>query len=129
MKLNYNQVEGLYQTLTTLKNSKMSFKLGLIIAKNLALIEPERQFYFEKEREFVTTYLVFDEETGGLKEQAPGVYQIKEGMQDECHEARKALDSFEIELDLRKIPLSLIEDMEFTPEQIGALECLIDEEG
>ena len=56
------------------------------------------------------------------------VFKIKEGMEEECKAAREDLDSFEVDLDLRKIPVSLIENMEFTPKQLEGLELIIDEE-
>jgi hypothetical protein len=38
------------------------------------------------------------------------------------------LNNFEVDIELRKIPINLIEDMEFTLGQLTALEMLIEEE-
>lgn len=127
MKMNFTQMEALYNAINTLKDTKMSFKLSLILAKNLQLIEKEREFYLDKEREFATTYLEMNNETGRFVESAPGVYKIVDGKEAECREARMALDTFETEIELRMIPQSLVENMEFTPAELAALECIIEE--
>jgi hypothetical protein len=43
-------------------------------------------------------------------------------------EARAELDKFEVDVSLRSLPINLLENMEFTPSQLAALEILIEEE-
>lgn len=128
MEMKFQQLYTLNETLKELQETKVPFKLGLIIAKNLNLLEEEINFYIEQERKFAMEYLVVNEETGELESTAPGVFKIKEGMEEECQKARMELDNFVSNIDLRTIPSSLIENMEFTPKQISALEIIIEEE-
>ena len=128
MKINNVQLEALLNTLTQIKDYKMPFKLGIIFAKNLALLNKEHEFYIEREREFAMKFLVYDVEKGKFVEAAPNIIKIKPGMEEECRIARQDLDNFENDLDLRMIPASLLENMEFTPAQLAALECLIEED-
>lgn len=127
MTLNFIQISELVNVFETLKNMKMPFKLSLILAKNIAMLEKEYEFYLEREREFALKYLQMDENGMFIQEQE-NVFKIKEGLERECQEARMELNKFESEVALRKIPVSLIENMEFTPNQLAVLEILIEEE-
>ena len=127
MTLNFIQISELINVLETLKDMKMPFKLSLILAKNIAMLEKEYEFYIEREREFAIKYLQTDE-NGQFIQEKENVFKIKEGLEQECKEARMELNKFESEVALRKIPVSLIENMEFTPNQLAVLEILIEEE-
>ena len=127
MKLNFAQIMELLNVIEELRDTKMPFKLSMILARNAKILEVEKDFYIEREREFIQKYLEFDE-NGQLVQQAENVYKVKDGMEEECRQARLDLDSFESELDLRKVPVTLIENMEFTPKQMVALELIIEEE-
>ena len=128
MKLNFNQIASLIEVFNELQSVKVPFKLGLILSKNMALLKKEEEVYIEREREFARTYLEVDEVTGEFVTQGEGIYKIKDGMEEECRTAREALNEFECEVELRMIPVALIENMEFTPAQLGALECIIEED-
>ena len=127
MTLNFIQISELINVLETLKDMKMPFKLSLILAKNIAMLEKEYEFYIERERDFALKYLQTDE-NGQFIQEKENVFKIKEGLEQECKEARMELNKFESEVALRKIPVSLIENMEFTPNQLAVLEILIEEE-
>ena len=128
MKLNFNQIASVIEVFNELQSVKVPFKLGLILSKNMALLKKEEEVYIEREREFARTYLEVDEVTGEFVTQGEGIYKIKDGMEEECRTAREALNEFECEVELRMIPVALIENMEFTPAQLGALECIIEED-
>lgn len=129
MTLNYNQISEMLSACERLKETQMPFKLSLILAKNVAKLKAEQEFYIEREREFAYAYLEIDEETQQFKQLEEGVFKIKEGKEKECREARAELNNFTTEVELRMIPLSLIENMDcFTPADIEALELLINEE-
>jgi len=128
MELNFSKITGLNEALMALKDKQLPFKLSLIIAKDLALLAKEIEFYIEQEREFANKYLQKDPETGMFIQESEGVFKIIEGKEEECNEARKTLDAFTTEVDLRTIPVSLIENLELTPAQVGALEIIIEEE-
>ena len=127
MELNFNQISGLNDTLMELKDKTLPFKLSLIIAKNIALLSKEIEFYIEQERKFANDYLQKDE-NGTFIQEAEGVFKIIEGKEEECRAAREELDKFTTNIDLRKIPINLIENLELTPGQVGALEVIIEEE-
>lgn len=127
MTLNFIQISELINVFETLKDMKMPFKLSLILAKNIAMLEKEYEFYIERERDFALKYLQTDE-NGQFIQEKENVFKIKEGLEQECKEARMELNKFESEVALRKIPVSLIENMEFTPNQLAVLEILIEEE-
>lgn len=127
MTLNFIQISELIDVFETLKDMKMPFKLSLILAKNIAMLEKEYDFYIEREREFAMKYLATDE-NGQFIKQDENTFKIKDGLKEECIEARTELNNFESEVNLRMIPVSLIENMEFTPKQLTALQMLIEEE-
>ena len=128
MTLTLNQLASLLEALAEIQDTKMSFKLSMLLAKNLNLLQKEVEFYTEQEREFANRFFVVDEETQEFKQVQPNVFMIKEGMQEECASARKELDGFTVDVNLRMIPVTLIENMEFTPKQLSALEMLIEDE-
>lgn len=128
MTLNFNQLSELIAVTTELQDTKMPFKLSLMLAKNLNLLKKEEEFYIEQERQFAQKYLEFDAEKQEFVQTAQNVFKIKDGLEEECREAREALNNFTTEIELRMIPLSMIENMEFTPKQLAALEMIIEEE-
>ena len=128
MTLNFNQLSELIAVMTELQDTKMPFKLSLMLAKNLNLLKREEEFYIEQERQCAQRYLEFDAEKQEFVQSAQNVFKIKDGLEDECREAREALNNFTTDVELRMIPLAMIEDMEFTPKQLAALEMIIEEE-
>ena len=127
MTLNFIQIMELLNVIEELRDVKMPFTLSMILAKNAKMLESEKEFYIEREREFIQTYLDVDE-NGEFIQQGDNVYKIKDGLEDECRTARIEMDTFESELNLRKIPIKLLENMEFTPKQLVALELILEEE-
>lgn len=127
MLLNFMQISDMLTACGELKETKMPFKLSLILAKNISTLEAEQNFFIEREREFAAKYLATDE-NGMFVQEGENVFKIKEGMEQECAEARMELNKFEAEVNLRMIPMSLIENMEFTPKQLAGIEMLIEEE-
>lgn len=127
MKITYSKLEELIGAFQGIQNIQMPFRVSLLFAKNLAILQKEEEFYFEQERKFAQDFLVFNED-GTLATSGPNMYQVKPGKEQECAEARAAIDSFEVDLDLRKIPISYIEDLELTPAQVSSLMILIEEE-
>lgn len=128
MILNFTQIAEMYSVCQELQEMKMPFKLSIILAKNIAVLKSEYDFYVEREREFALKYLEIDEETGNFKQLQEGVFKIKDGLEEECKESRIELNNFETEVNLRKIPMSLLENMEFSPKTLMVLESLIEEE-
>lgn len=128
MTLNFNQISELIAVMTELQDTKMPFKISLVLAKNLNLLKKEEEFYIEQERQFAQKYLEFDAEKQEFVQTAQNVFKIKDGLEQECREAREALNDFTAEIELRMIPLSAVETMEFTPKQLTALELIIAEE-
>ena len=127
MELTFSQLNGLTETLTAMKEKTLPFKLSLIIAKNLALLEKEMAFYIDQEREFANKYLQRNEDGTFVQEQE-GVFKIIEGREEECREARAELDKFTANVELRMIPIALVENLELTPQEVGNLEAIIEEE-
>lgn len=127
MELNFRQISDLNEALTELQNKTLPFKLSLIIAKDMAILAKETEFYIEQERKFAMDYLQRNED-GTFVQEGEGIFKIIEGKEEECRAAREELDKFTSEVELRKIPISLVEDMELTPKQVGALEIIIEEE-
>lgn len=128
MTLTYMQLSSILAALKELQEMKMSFKLSMIIAKNIDMLEKEEEFYIRQEQEFAMKYLVRDKETGEFVQKQPGMFEIIPELLEECQEARKALDEFTAEVELKMIPMSLIEDFDFTPAQVKGLSLIINEE-
>lgn len=128
MELNFRQINDLTEVFDTLKDKELPFKLSLLIAKNSAMLAKETEFYIEQERAFAQKYLQTDE-NGQFIQTEPGIFKIIEGKEQECQEARAELNKFTADVALRMIPVSLIEDLNFTPKQLEAMELIIDEEG
>ena len=127
MTLNYVQISNLISVCDELKDTKMPFKLSLILAKNSNMLKAEQEFFIEREREFATKYLQTDE-TGQFVMEGENILKIKPGLEKEGQEARNELKQLTTDVQLREIPLSLVENMEFTPNQMAVLEGLIKEE-
>ena len=127
MVLTFKQIQSLVDTYSQLRDQKMAFKLSLIIAKDLPVLQHEVEFYIEREREFANQYLERNED-GTFVQSEPNVFKIKEDLLEECQSARQALDEFTADLNLHKIPVALIENYEFTPAQLEALTVVLDEE-
>ena len=128
MKILSRQAHESYLILQELANTKLPFKVSLIISRNLKILQKESEFYIEQEQTFVRDYLEFDSETGELIQTEPGVFKIQEGKVEECYKARQDLDNFEVEIELKKIPLSALENVDFTPAQLMAIEFMIEED-
>lgn len=127
MELNFTQINGLNEVLGELKDKTLPFKLSLIIAKDMALLAKETEFYIEQERKFALDYLQMNDD-GTFVQEGEGIFKIKEGKEEECRKAREELDNFTTNVELRMIPVSLVENLELTPKQVGALEIIIEEE-
>lgn len=128
MKILSRQAHESYLILQELANTKLPFKVSLIISRNLKILQKESEFYIEQEQNFVRDYLEFDSETGELIQTEPGVFKIQDGKVEECYKARQDLDNFEVEVELKKIPLSALETVDFTPAQLMAIEFMIEED-
>lgn len=124
MKITYSKMEELINAIQGIQDMKMPFKLSITFAKNLANLKKEEEFYLEQERKFAQDYLVFNDD-GTLATAGPNIFKIKEGKEQECTEARKAIDTFEVDIDLRQVDAADIENLEFTPAQLTALMDLI----
>ena len=127
MTLTFNELSELNNIFTELEEQKLPFKVSLILAKNSNILAKEMEFYIEQEKKFALTYLEVDEK-GQFIQESEGVFRIKQGMEEECRAARAELDAFTCECDLRKLPMSALESLEFTPKQLAALDKIIDEE-
>lgn len=127
MELTFNQLNGVFEALTALKNKTLPFKVSLIIAKDLGLAQKEMDFYIEQEREFANTYLEKDE-NGIFIQEPEGVFKILPGKEEECRAAREDLDKFTTAIDFKLIPVSYLENLELTPAEVGALELIIEED-
>ena len=127
MTLTFNELNAMNDCITELKEQKLPFKISLILAKNSSILSKEMEFYIEQERQFAQKFLAVDE-NGQFIQEGDGVYRINEGMEEECRAARLALNDFTCDVELRKLPMSALENLEFTPKQLSALEMIIDEE-
>ena len=126
MTINFTTLQSLMTGLNELASKELPFKLSLIVAKNLSILSKELDFYVEQEREFAMKYLVM--ENGQFVQERENVFKIKEGLEDECRQARETLNNFESNVELRKLPVSLLESMNFNPKTLMELETIIDEE-
>lgn len=128
MELTCMQLVDAYNTVKELSEQKLPFKLSLLVSRNLAALQKEYDFYMEQERKFVLEYLIIDQDSGEIKQIQPGVFAIQDGKYEECMKAREALDNFIINVEIRKIPISMLEPFEFTPAQLLAIDFMIEEE-
>ena len=128
MELTCMQLVDAYNTVKELSEQKLPFKLSLLVSRNLAALQKEYDFYMEQERKFVLEYLIIDQDSGEIKQIQPGVFAIQDGKYEECMKAREALDKFTINIEIRKIPISMLEPFEFTPAQLLAIDFMIEEE-
>ena len=128
MELTCMQLVDAYNTVKELSEQKLPFKLSLLVSRNLAALQKEYDFYMEQERKFVLEYLIIDQDSGEIKQIQPGVFAIQDGKYEECMKAREALDNFIINIEIRKIPISMLEPFEFTPAQLLAIDFMIEEE-
>lgn len=128
--LNLKHIVNFLNLYEDLKKEKLPFKLSLILAKNNQIIEKEYDFYLEQRDQLMDKYFVLDEASGAYitlnKEKT--IFKIKDGLDQECHDAFKELEEFEVQVDLRTIPSSMLENLNFTLEHVEALSMLLEEE-
>lgn len=127
MELNFEQMNDLIEVFSDLQTKSLPFKLSLIIAKDMNLLNKEVEFYIDQEKAFAEKYLAKDE-NGNYIQERENVFKIKENLIEECRAAREELNNFTTDVELRKLPMSALENLEFTPKQLTALEVIIDEE-
>ena len=128
MVLNFAQISALLSGLNSLQEQKLPFKMSLTLAKNIAALKKEEEFFIEQERNFAQKYLEFNEETGELIQDSPNVFRIKSGLEQECRDARADLDAFTADVPLRMLDIATLEKLELTPKQVGDLALLINDE-
>lgn len=126
MTINFITLTNLLEGLTELSEMQLPFKLSLNIAKNIALLKAEQDFYVNQEREFAFKYLEI--QNGQFVQEENGGFKIKDGLEDECRQAREELNNFEANVDLRLIPVSLCENLNISPRILVNLETILDEE-
>lgn len=127
MTLNFVQLQEMLEGMKELANEKLPFKLSLLLAKNITLLDQEMEFYIKQEQEFALKYLATDE-NGMFVQEREGVFKIKSGMEDECRQARTDLNQFSVNVDLHRIPVSLMDNLDVTPKQLIAIESILNEE-
>lgn len=127
MTLNFVQLQEMLEGMKELANDKLPFKLSLLLAKNISLLDKEMEFYIKQEQEFALKYLAVDE-NGMFVQEREGVFKIKSGMEDECRQARTDLNQFSVNVDLHRIPVSLMDNLDITPKQLIAIESILNEE-
>ena len=128
MQLTFMQISDAYDVLKELSTQKLPFRLSFLISRNLAALKDEYEFYLDQEQKFISEYLVINYEKGELEQIKPGVFKIQEGKENDCVKAREDLDNFKADLDIRKIPISLLETINFSPAQLLAIDFMIEEE-
>ena len=67
MELNFQQMNDLIEVFTDLQTKSLPFKLSLIIAKDMNLLNKEVEFYIEQEKAFAEKYLAKDENGNYIK--------------------------------------------------------------
>lgn len=127
MKLNFKQISEAYTAIQNLSENKLPFKLSFLLSRNLLSLKKEFDFYIIQERNFIVDYLVLDNNGQALRNE-DGSFQIQEGKYEECLKARQVLDSFESEVEISKLPISLLEPLEITPTDLAAINFMIEEE-
>lgn len=127
MTLNFVQLQEMLEGMKELANDKLPFKLSLLLAKNISLLDKEMEFYIKQEQDFALKYLVTDE-NGMFVQEREGVFKIKPGMEDECRKDRAELNQFTVNVDLKMIPMSLMDNLEVTPKHLIAIESILIEE-
>lgn len=127
MTLNFVQLQEMLEGMKELANDKLPFKLSLLLAKNISLLDKEMEFYIKQEQEFALKYLEVDEQ-GMFIQEREGVFKIKKGAEEECRAARADLNQFTVNVDLKMIPMSLMDNLEVTPKQLIAIESILIEE-
>lgn len=128
--INLKQIVNFLNLYEELKQEKLSFKLSLILAKNNQLLEKEYDFYLTERQKLMDKYFVLDEQSQAYvtlnKEHT--IFKIKDGFEKECYNAFKELEDFTINVELKTIPESLLEQNNLTLEQINTLSMLLEEE-
>lgn len=127
MRLTLKQISEAYSSVRDLSEEKFPFKLSFLLSRNLIALQKEYDFYMQQERAFIFEYLVLNEK-GEIQQNLDGSFKIQDGKIDECLKARRDLDSFESEVEICKLPSSLLKNLNFTPAQLAAIDFMIEEE-
>lgn len=110
------------------KLAKQNFKakLALSIARLLKQAEPELQTFNTTRIDLIKKYATKDE-NGEIITDEKGNCNLEPEATREFNEELNDLLNTEIELNANKINLNLLEDLDFTPQEIATLEPFLEE--
>ena len=113
------------ETLQKLAKKDFKAKLAWTIAKLLKLVENEIQGFNDTRMNLINKYGVKDAE-GQLITDDKGNCKIEaDSLEQFTNELNELLDT-EVELNINKIDMNLLEDIDFTPADMVALEPFVD---
>lgn len=125
MKVNMNtalQIKGISSIVV---DKKMPTKTAYKFMKLLKAIEEEETFFNTKMKEIIDEFGEKDE-TGQPIVLPNGNVRIKEGVENECNEKVKELETIEVEIPDTKFSIDELEVLELSPRDIYSLDLLIE---
>lgn len=111
--------------LSKLANTSMPAKDCLKVLRILKRIDTEYNDIMDTQKKTLEKYAKIDDEGNFITNQQGGV-MLKEECQEECVKEMNELYSSKIVIEAEKLPVDLLESLEFTPSQLLLLENLID---
>lgn len=125
IKLTNKEILDRVPTLQELSGRKLPIRVSYAIAKNMTKIERELKHYNKERQKLIDEYCL-KEEDGTLKI-INGSYNIDPKRKEKFNKEINELQEIEIEIDVHKFNISLLEGEEMTPSELMNIDFMIEE--
>lgn len=125
VKLTNKEILERVPTLAELRARKLPVKVSYAIAKNIDKVERELKIYNQEREKIIKEYCLRDA-NGSLKI-TDGNYDIDPARSKDFSKEINDLEAIEVELDVHKFNISLLESFEMTPDELINIDFMIEE--
>ncbi|UBK38687.1 hypothetical protein KLF44_04545 [Clostridium perfringens] len=125
VKLTNKEILERVPVLAELRSRKLPIKVSYAIAKNISKIEKELKFYNDGRSKIISEYCLRKQD-GSLKI-TDGKYDIDPKRIESFNKEIDELQEIEVEIDIHKFNIALLENIEMTPDELIKIDFMIEE--
>lgn len=127
MKLKFSDLQSFSDSYSEIKNEKMPINLAFQLSQISKAVSECMTFYQEKASHYFEQYAEKDGDNYKLTPDKNGV-MLKPETANEARQKFKELDSYEFPIEVKKIKLSSLNDLNLSPSTLTGLLPFIEEE-
>ena len=127
MKLKFSDLQSFSDSYSEIKDEKMSINLAFQLSQISKAVSECMAFYQEKASLYFEQYAEKDGDSYKLTPDKNGVI-LKSETANEARQKFKELDSYEFPIEIKKIKLSSLSDLNLSPSNLSGLLPFIEEE-